>query len=392
MMNKTEIKYLVFAAALLGLASCESENVAEQAEKGTVTFDASRDMHSDIVPFVEDGAPQTRANFAGDQFEVGDLIKIRIVAPFTSTTEWGEYTDGNSHDNFWILQWNGEHANWRNVPGSKENGMADGLKYGFDLNGDFKATGSSNIWTLSQGTPYVFTASTWTEEIHSIVSPTGQPGGTIYTWFNSVFKADQRELSDYKSSDVLWAQQIMQTGPVNVHLSFEHKMSALCIDVSNYASEFNNTDEIVVTVENMPDIDQQEIVVGNYYAGAIKGKGSDRAHDSQYYRPDYGDWQRTGCSKVKNGTVLGISKIVESSKTVEKVKIEACPQTATYTAYKGSDNKFYLIIPPYKVPTDVTPTVWLRQGTKRWSAPLTLPADRTFVPSTRYTVTLKPNN
>ncbi len=391
-MRNNKIIYVAVAAASLALGSCDNEVALEQTEKGTVTFDASRDLQSDIVPFVEEGAPQTRANFEGDQFEVGDLIKIRIVAPFTSSTEWGEYTDGNSHDNFWILQWTGAHANWRNVPGSKENGMAAGLKYGFDLNGDFKATGSSNIWTLSQGTPYVFTASTWTEEVHSIVSTSGKPGGTVYTWFNSVFKADQRELSDYKSSDVLWAQQIMQTGPVNVHLSFEHKMSALCIDVSEYASVLNGSDEVVVTVENMPDIDQQEVVVGNYYAGAIKGKGSNRANDSQYYRPDYGDWQRTSCSKEENGTVLGISKIVESSKTVEKVKIEACPQTATYTAYKGSDSKFYLIIPPYKVPAGVTPTIWLRQGTKRWSAPLTLPTDRTFVPSTRYTVKLTPNN
>lgn len=385
MMNRKRITYLAFAAALISLSSCDSEKATELTDKIPVTFDASQNMQSDIVPFIEEGAPQTRTNFEGNQFEVGDLIKLRIVAPFTSTTEWGEYTDGNSHDNFWILQWTGEHANWRNVPGLKDSSMAAGLKYGFDLNNDYKATGSSNIWTLSQGTPYVFTASTWTEEIHVVVPTADKPEGITQTWFNNVFKADQRELSDYKSSDVLWAQQFMQTGPVNVHMSFEHKMSALCIDISEYTSLLNMSstdDEIVVTVENMPDIDQQEIVIGNYYAGAIKSN----------YRPVYGDYYRTKCTKEENGTVLGISKIKEADKTVEIVKVDSLSQTATYTAHNGGEGKFYLIIPPYTVPSAVTPTVWLRQGAKRWSAPLTLPVDRKFVASTRYTVKLTPKN
>lgn len=387
MMNKTGIKYLAFVAALLGLASCESENVAEQAEKAPFTFDASQNLQSDIVPFTEDGAPQTRANFAGNQFEANDLIKLRIVAPFTSSVEWGEYTDGNSHDNFWILRWTGNNLNapgvgasWTNVPSSKNDG-----DFKFDLNGDYIYTTSSNIWTLSQNTPYVFTASTWTEEVHAQMSEPGKPGGTTYTWFYNVFKADQRKLSDYKSSDVLWAQQIMQTGTQNVRLSFEHKMSALCVDVSAFASDLDMTqsqDSIYLTLENMPDIDQQEIVVGNYYAGAIKSG----------YRPKYGDWQRTACKKAKNGTVLGISVINEAQEKVEQKPIENCPQTATYTAYFDGVEKFYFIIPPYTVEqTDESklPTLWLRQGTKRWSAKLTLPTDNTFKSGVRYNVKMK---
>lgn len=384
MMNKTGIKYLAFVAALLGLASCESENVAEQAEKAPFTFDASQNLQSDIVPFTEDGALQSRANFAGNQFQNNDLIKVRIVAPFTSSVEWGEYTDGNTHDNFWILRWTGNNLNapgvgasWTNVPSSKNDG-----DFKFDLNGDYIYTTSSNIWTLSQNTPYVFTASTWTEEVHAQMSEPGKPGGTTYTWFYNVFKADQRKLSDYKSSDVLWAQQIMQTGTQNVRLSFEHKMSALCVDVSAFASDLDMTqsqDSIYLTLENMPDIDQQEIVVGNYYAGAIKTN----------YRPKYGDWQRTACPKDKNGTVLGISVINEAQEKVEQKPIEECPQTATYTAFNGGSGKFYFIIPPYTVnQTDESklPTLWLRQGTKRWSTKLTLPTDNTFKSGVRYNV------
>lgn len=375
MMNKTGIKYLAFVAALLCLASCESENTSEQADKLPFTFDASRNLQSDIIPFVEDGAPQSRANFAGNQFESGDLIKIRIVAPFSPSTEWGEYTDGNTHDNFWILQWNGNNQNgtgttasWSSISSNRH----------FDLNGDFIYNGSSNIWTLAQNTPYVFTASTWTEEVQAQI-PDSKGKATTYTWFYNVFKADQRKIKDYKSSDVLWAQQFMQTGTQNIRLSFEHKMSALCIDISEFKTLLDMTeadDEIVVTLENMPDIDQQEIIVGNYYAGAIKSG----------YRPTFGDWQRTACTKELNGTVLGISRINEAQQKVEQVEFTALPQTATYTAYKGSEGKYYLIVPPYTVPDNVTPTLWLRQGTKRWSAPLTLPEGRTFLPSVRYTV------
>ena len=382
MMNKTGIKYLAFAAALLGLASCESENVAEQTDNAPFTFDASKNLQSDIVPFTEDGALQSRANFAGNQFQNNDLIKVRIVAPFTSSVEWGEYTDGNTHDNFWILRWTGNNLNapgtgasWTNVPSSKNDG-----DFKFDLNGDYIYTTSSNIWTLSQNTPYVFTASTWTEEIHAQMSEPGKPGGTTYTWFYNVFKADQRKLSDYKSSDVLWAQQIMQTGTQNVRLSFEHKMSALCVDVSAFDLDMTQSqDSIYLTLENMPDIDQQEIVVGNYYAGAIKTN----------YRPKYGDWQRTACEKANNGTVLGISVINEAQEKVEQKPIEKCPQTATYTAFNGGDKKFYFIIPPYTVnqaDESKLPTLWLRQGTKRWSAKLTLPADNTFKSGVRYNV------
>lgn len=375
-MIKIKHTYLAAAVAFLTLGSCSQDQEAEQADKAPFTFDASRNLQSDIVPFTENGAPQSRANFAGNQFENGDLIKIRIVAPFSPSTEWGEYTDGNTHDNFWILQWNGTNLNGTGTTASW--GAISSDRH-FDLNSDFRYSSSSNIWTLSQNTPYVFTASTWTEEVQAQI-PDSKGKATTYTWFYNVFKADQRKIADYKSSDVLWAQQFMQTGTQNIRLSFEHKMSALCIDISAFKSLLDMTeakDEIVVTLENMPDIDQQEIIVGNYYAGAIKSG----------YRPTFGDWQRTACKKELNGTVLGISRINEAQQKVEQVAFTdlSLSQTATYTAYKGSEGKYYLIVPPYTVPDNVTPTLWLRQGTKRWSAPLTLPEGRTFLPSVRYT-------
>lgn len=374
-MIKIRHTYLAAVVAFLALSSCSQDHEAEQANKAPLTFDASQNLQSDIVPFTEDGAPQTRANFAGNQFETGDLIKIRIVAPFSPSTEWGEYTDGNTHDNFWILQWNGTNLNGTGTTASW--GSISSNRH-FDLNGDFRYSGSSGIWTLAQNTPYVFTASTWTEEVQAQI-PNNNGKATTYTWFYNVFKADQRNIADYKSSDVLWAQQFMQTGTQNIRLSFEHKMSALCIDISAFMPELDLTevnDEIVVTLENMPDINQQEIIVGNYYAGAIKSG----------YRPTFGDWQRTACTKDKNGKVLGISRINENQQKVEQVPFSDLSQNATYTAYKGSEGKYYLIVPPYTVPENVTPTIWLRQGTKRWSAPLALPESRTFMPTVRYHV------
>lgn len=383
-MIKIKHTYLAAAVAFLALGSCSQDHEADVADKAPFTFDASKNLQSDIVPFTEDGAPQSRVNFAGEQFQNNDLIKIRIVAPFSPSNEWGEYTDGNTHDNFWILRWTGNNLNaagngatWTNVPSSKNEG-----DFKFDLNSDYLYTSSSNIWTLSQNTPYVFTASTWTEEIHAQMPDPGKTSSTTYTWFYNVFKADQRALADYKSSDVLWAQQFMQTGTQNVRLSFEHKMSALCVDISAFESDLDMNqaqDSIYLTLENMPDIDQQEIVIGNYYAGAIKSG----------FRPKYGDWQRTACRKDKNGTVLGISVINEAQEKVEQKPIEECSQTATYTAFNGGSNKFYFIIPPYTVEQTIEsklPTLWLRQGTKRWSAKLTLPTDNTFKSGVRYNV------
>lgn len=383
-MIKIKLTYLAAAVAFLALGSCSQDHEADVADKAPFTFDASKNLQSDIVPFTEDGAPQSRVNFAGEQFQNNDLIKIRIVAPFSPSNEWGEYTDGNTHDNFWILRWTGNNLNaagngatWTNVPSSKNEG-----DFKFDLNSDYLYTSSSNIWTLSQNTPYVFTASTWTEEIHAQMPDPGKTSSTTYTWFYNVFKADQRALADYKSSDVLWAQQFMQTGTQNVRLSFEHKMSALCVDISAFESDLDMNqaqDSIYLTLENMPDIDQQEIVIGNYYAGAIKSG----------FRPKYGDWQRTACPKDKNGTVLGISVINEAQEKVEQKPIEECSQTATYTAFNGGSNKFYFIIPPYTVEQTIEsklPTLWLRQGTKRWSAKLTLPTDNTFKSGVRYNV------
>ena len=159
-------------------------------------------------------------------------------------------------------------------------------------------------------------------------------------------------------------------------------------------------------LENMPDIDQQEIIIGNYYAARLK------AHTQAYC-----EWQRSACSYEENGQVLGIVSINQKLSRIERkaltpqadnasydlpkfdgttptnIKLIGVEQTGTYTAYKDSktsDEKtiisFLLIIPPYTVPDDVTPTLWLRQGKNRWSAPLPLPNDRTFESGKRYNI------
>lgn len=331
---------------------------------------------TEIVPFHEEGEEEslpTRVNMAGDSFVAGDLIRIRIIAPYVDSQEYGESTWGGTYDNFRIWQWAANHAAWTSV----------GSDRGFDFDNDFYPSGASSSIIMPQATPFVFTATTWTEEIHHILSTYGQAGGTSITSFSNIFKADQREERNYRSSDVLWAQQYMQTGTDRVTLSFEHKMAALKIDVSAFATDLTGTEEIILTLENMPDINQQEVTIGNYYAEKMKDKRA------------YGDYYRTKCSYEENGKVLGIVVPNETKGHLEQIHFtdSRIPQTGVYTALKGGTSVsgtingfFYLIIPPYTVPAEVTPTLWLRQGEKRWSAPLTLPAGRSFESGKRYSV------
>lgn len=327
-----------------------------------------------IVPFCEEGDDNsiaTRVNVAGDSFVAGDLIRIRIIAPYVTSNEYGESTWGGTYDNFRIWQWAANHAAWTSV----------GSDRGFDFDNDFYPSGASSSIIMPQATPFIFTATTWTEEIHYILSSYGEAGGTSITSFSNIFKADQRNPVNYRSSDVLWAQQYMEAGTDRVTLSFEHKMAALKIDVSDFSKELTGTVEVILTLENMPDINQQEVTIGNYYAEKMKDK------------KNYGDYYRTKCSYEDNGKVLGIVVPKESVGHLEQIPFTSLSQKGVYTALKGGssvlgteEGYFYFIIPPYTVPDGVTPTLWLRQGEKRWSAPLTLPANRTFEMGKRYSV------
>ncbi len=362
----------IFILIACMLASCnDSMNDADGEKECLIEIDGS-DLHSEIVPFNEIGenALSTRVKIEGDDFESKDLIRLRVIAPYVSTTEYGESTWGNSYDNWRLYTWGGKDKKW---------GSVSATEFGFDMDGDFSPSNAPSTIVMPQATPFVFTATTFTEEIHYIHSTPDKAGGSVVLSFSNVFKSDQRRIENYKSCDVLWAQQFLQTGSDNVFLSFQHKMAALKIDISEFSEKLTGTEEVILTLENMPDINQQEVTIGNYYADKMKSKIA------------YGDYYRTKCDYDKNGKVLGIVVPKESEGHLVQIPFTELSQTGVYTAYKLDAQTFLLIIPPYTVPADVTPTLWLRQGEKRWSAHLTLPTEpaREFESGNRYNVTMK---
>ena len=206
-------------------------------------------LSSSIVSF--EGEQQTKVNLAGNGFEDGDMIRIKVICPYVSSQEAGESTYGGTYDGFWVQKWSG--SVWTSITVSD----------GFDFNGDYQKSGGSSIigQVLSQQTPYVFTASTWTEEkVFKI-------GGKMVVQYANVFHADQSNPTNYKASDVLWAQNFMQTATDMIHFDFHHVMAALKITV---ADDVPLSDKAVLTIENMPDIDQAEIIVGDMFAAKSK--------------------------------------------------------------------------------------------------------------------------
>ena len=374
--------YIILSLFVITACNDNVQGVMDDEDVKLITLDGS-DLHSEIEPFEEvgeEGSRTTRVNLQGEQFEPNDLIRLRVIAPYVSSSEYGESTWGGSYDNWRLYTWGGEESNW---------GPVNGQKFHLDVDNDFAESNGNapNAIIMPQATPFVFTATTFTEEIHHVL-PSASSAGTVVLSFSNVFKADQRRPENYKASDVLWAQQYMQTGSDNVRLSFKHKMAALKIDVRDFASLLaEGSEEVVLTLENMPDIDQQEVTIGNYYANMMKDKRN------------YGDYYRTKCSYEDNGKVLGIVVPDEYLGHLEQIAFtdNRISQDGVYTAYKQDVNTFLLIIPPYTVPEGVTPTLWLRKGEKRWSAPLSLPkaedgngqTDRTFESGKRYNVTMK---
>lgn len=378
-----KLRYTLYI--LLSMSVITACNDNEQAvmadDTNLITLDGA-DLHSEIEPFVEvgDNVSSTRAHIDGDKFETKDLMRLRVIAPYVASSEYGESTWGNSYDNWRLYTWKGAEADW---------GQVTAAEFGFDVDNDFNPTNAPSSIIMPQATPFVFTATTFTEEIHHVI-PSTTSAGTVVLSFSNVFKADQRRIENYKASDVLWAQQYMQTGSDNVRLSFKHKMAALRIDISDFASSLTTgagAEEVVLTLEYMPDIDQQEVTIGNYYAEKMKDKRA------------YGDYYRTKCSYENNGKVLGIVVPDEAAGYLVQIPFTdpKIPQTGVYTAYKLDAKTFLLVIPPYTVPATITPTLWLRQGEKRWSAVLPLPdseknaeqTNRTFESGVRYWVSMK---
>lgn len=346
--NIHKIAFCIPAAMFL-LSSCSNDDTVTTKEgdsKDVVT------ITSDVEPF--EGAVLTRVNVEGNDFIDGDFIRMKIICPFVKDSERGEWTDGNSYDSFYYLKRSGN--NWVRVMSSD----------GFDISGTYSPSSSPDFTAYYEGqqTPYVFVATTWSEERRFIAN------GNLYDHLTPVFHADQTKEKHYRASDVLWAQTYMQTGAWNIHLGFQHKMACLNITINDAALTEKITDNAVLTLEGMPDIDQAEIVVGDYYADASKNNSG------------YGYRQKSSCSYENNGKVLGVAvndeaagraKVApmtgnpvpggEYSSTVAKVM-----NTGTYTAFKQALKHYRLIVPPCELETNAV--FWLRDGSRRFKVTL----------------------
>lgn len=355
-------KYINIILALL-LAACSSSDVAKEPVSHEFT------LTTEVVPFRGETAA-TRSNMEGTGFENGDWIRLKIICPFVDTSEYGESTWGNSYDAFFLLKRQG--GGWTYLTSDDH----------CDITGSYSYSGSPQIGSFyeAQQTPYVYMASTWTEEKNFKTS-----GGTHVLQYCHVFHADQRKVEHYKASDLLWAQQYMQTGAWNVHLSFEHKMA--CIDFTIDDSQLTDpltfspspltAADIYLTLEGMPDIDQQEIIVGDYYAEKSK---INSAGNFNYKN-------KHSCNFEYNGRVIGIGVNVDAANrsyaypmtgnpnpayTKTYSGAEIVPNTGTYTAYKDPSNArhFRLIVPPCVLPEGQNARIWVRCGERRFMMPL----------------------
>lgn len=329
-MRISNILYLAIATSLF---SCSADEATQQEQQGVLAFTTS------VEDFV--GESRTRTNIEGTAFENGDKIKLKIICPFSSHTEFGESTYSASFDGFWLLKWNDASKEWKTLEASD----------GYDINGDYSPSNGPSIFDryLAQPTPYVFTAQTWSEEQIFMAAD------TRVEQYSNVFHADQSREVDYKASDLMWAQTIMQTGSYRVHLNFKHVMAALQITINGETSGNE-----VLTVENMPDIDQCEVVVGDYYAAKSKVNSN-----------NYGYLNKHSCTIDENGKALGVAVVSDTDKKASRKAFKDIAQSATYTAFKKDTKIYRLIIPPYAISNAV---VWLRDGEKRYNMPLSLAA------------------
>ena len=345
-MKISKILYLTIATVLM---SCTADEVTQQELQGVLSITTS----------VEDfeGESRTRTNIEGTAFENGEKIKLKIICPFSSHTEFGETTYGNSFDAFWLLKWDYTSKSWVTLEKSDS----------CDVNGDYSPSAGPNLFEryLAQPTPYVFTAQTWSEEQIFMA------GGTRVEQYSNVFHADQSREADYKASDLMWAQTIMQTGSYNIHLSFKHVMSALMVTVVPGEGKDISKDA-VLTLEGMPDIDQCEVIVGDYYAAKSKVNSN-----------NYGYLNKHSCTVDENGMALGVAVISDNDKNATRKAFKDIDQTSTYTAY-NTDNKIYrLIVPPCTLTKNAT--FWLRDGGKRYTATL---SQHEFVAGKLYKLTI----
>lgn len=379
-----KIHYYIYTFAALLLAACSADN-GEQV----VGEQKLLSITSSIAGF--EGEGQTRANVVGTAFATGDLVRLKVICPFTKDSQLGESTWGNTYDSFWLLRWNG--SAWNTMTSDEH----------FDITGSYSYSGSTDIFAypMAQGTPYVFTAISWTEERLFRTKD-----NTLVGQYCNVFHHDQSREKNYAASDLLWAQQFSQTAPQNIHLTFNHVLACLVITINDaeltkpnpdYDPETNPSvsptipapisDAAILTLEGMPNIDQQEIVVGDYYAEASKSNSS------------YGYRQKASCSYENNAKVLGIASIDETKTHVvvhpfsggiatigglgASYQGAVVPNTGIYTCHNVGSKTYRVIVPPCVLTENAT--FWLRDDNRRYKMTL----DRTtFVQGHLYKVTM----
>lgn len=414
-------KILLYIFIFIALAACTNDLPDDaQAEQGRVTITSDIAPFT-IVPAVDGGDRESepalsavegsslsssfmsRVNVAGNDFideemsggkivRHGDYIRLKIICPFVSTTERGETTHGYSYDALYFLKRVG--GQWAQVVALDS----------FDITGSYSYSASPNIASYyeAQQTPYVYVATSISEE-RRFVAPNGNGGTSLYDHLTPVFHADQKKEKHYRASDVLWAQTFMQTGAWNIHLGFQHKMACLDITIDDAALTDKISDNAVLTLEGMPDIDQAEIVVGDYYADASK------------INSGYGYRQKSSCSYENNGRVLGIAVNHEAAGRAKVWPmsgnpsnpdgaysavfnpgggVTTVPNTGTYTAFREGAKHYRLIVPPCHLDPDVAADTesskhavfWLRDGTRRFKVTL---SRLQFEEGKLYPVTLK---
>ena len=329
-----KLAYILMSA--LVLVSC-----SQNEDLQTVSSEKGLTLTTSVSAF--DGEETTRATVDGTTFFAGERMKLKVICPFVSTTEIGETTWGHSSDGFWLMKWDDSSSSWINLTTIDD----------VDVEGKYTV---STPWSIfdqyeAQQTPYVYTASTWSENVEFLA-----PSGSLINQYSYVFYADQSLLANYQKSDLLWAQTIMQTGSYRVHLDFQHVLSCVEVTVADANHVLDKTTP-VVTLEGMPDIDQQEIVVGDYYAAHSKDNAT-----------SYNYKQKSKCSQQDNGKVLGIAVNGDSKASVVAFTDASISQQAVYTAYQVATNTYRILVPPCTLAT--SPVLWLRAGSKRYKLTL----------------------
>lgn len=362
-----KIRDIIIVSVALLMAGCSSDE-----EEQVQPHDGVLMLTSSVTPF--DGEDVTRTNVAGTDFVTGDRMKLKIVCPYSDHVEFGETTYSETFDALWLLKWSG--SEW--IPLTRYDNV--------DVAGSYKYSGSYSLLGRyeAQQTPYIYTASTWSENVVFLAN------GTRYSQYSYIFEADQTTEKNYLKSDLLWAQTYMQTGSYNVHLSFNHVMACLKIHISGG----NLSSSAIVTLEGMPDIDQREVVVGDYYAAKSKVNSG------------YGYQQKCSCIKANNGKVLGVAVVNDANRRIEVHpmtgnpsnttttmnnpatsnathpgnQFDAIANTGVYTAHYD-DGYYYLIVPPCVLSNNAK--FWIRDGEKRYSYTL---QQTTFEQGKQYTV------